>query len=142
MQLRSPEGLYLGEKIGITVDRGRVLRVGQRIIEGLIAHHSGEPLTPDLSVRARLTRDVGDLILSDEHPWPTLRESLNETPLQGFAEGAFLYRCVQVPDQIEASVWIFFLYKTVGFLGISIPEGEAEKRMAERLKLTTENPID
>ena len=66
VELRTPEGLYAGQGIGITPDKVRITRIGNKIVRGLIFHDSGAVVPEsDIVVAPLCTRDIPSIKKSD-----------------------------------------------------------------------------
>ncbi|MCR9093725.1 MAG: HNH endonuclease [bacterium] len=132
VEVLSPEGVVLGERFQVGIDRGRILHVVRRTVQGLWAHHIGQVLPPELTVNCWMAGEVADVVLGEEEPWMSLREEITSAPLMSLAKGAFGYRFVVVPDHSEASIWFLHFYSAKTFIGITLNEEVAEARRREQ----------
>ncbi len=100
---RSPSGLYLGQVLGYTGDKKRLVHVVERIMRGLYYHHFGAPLPHDVSVRV----------------WSKPRTML-ESALEHASHGwrgvdTFRYSWVSPSERPTCSIWWLLFYRAVFF---------------------------
>jgi hypothetical protein len=120
VSLRSPSGLYLGNKSGYTVDLDRLDRVATRIVKGLFYHERGYRL-PDTH---RASARVDARLMPDEQgssDTAKVLAALQTQPLIAIGDGVFSYRFVFTEDEPDCSVWLMSFYERLFAIGFTLP---------------------
>ena len=120
VSLRSPSGLYLGNKPGYTVDLDRLNRVATRIVKGLFFHERGYRLPHT----HRASALVDPRLMPDEQGLSntaTVLAALQTQPVRTIGNGVFSYRFLFTEDEPDCSVWLMSFYEKLFAIGVTLP---------------------
>jgi hypothetical protein len=117
--LKTPSGLYVGQRLAFHVDVERIFRVIERTVRGLYYHEAGERIPDGYAVLVHSNETLAQLSPKD------LQETTDEIirPLANIApktigNNAFAYRHA-IPTRF-ISAWVLTFYGTVPFLAVTV----------------------
>jgi hypothetical protein len=127
VEIKSPGGIYLGERHAVTFSRLRVDRIIEKSVRGLYRHHLGRRLRTNsafdiwFNPKLESLREAGIL------------EVLTAVPLIRIGDGEVVqYRFAYVPESPEHSIWWLRFYKTTHVV-VLVNAGEPEASPQEEI---------
>ncbi len=118
VEVRTPAGLYLGTAPAFRLETGRVRRVVERIVRGLLWHHFKTVPTVETEANTYIDPDVQ----------PVLNILTNDLRLAGIGGDVFRYRYGRASDGPDYSMWWLCFYTRTTFLTILGPPDGQETR--------------
>ncbi len=130
VEVQSPSGLYLGQRMCYDVNLHRLYRVVARIVRGLFSIETGGIISPAATVEVysdeRLSQDRREVV--DEFV-KTIAVPLSKQPAKVIQEGVFSYR-YQLTEMPEASAWALVFYGSIPFLVLTLPKSANRASLA------------
>jgi len=122
VQIKTPAGIYLGSRLGYTVDLQRMCKAIEQITLGLFFHETGRRLNSAWTAIAHTNDTFSELdpelqaILSRDVVF-----ILQKIPPKIVCPGAFHYRVALASDQSDESAWALSFYESIPFLVLTLP---------------------
>lgn len=131
VEVKSPSGLYLGQRMCYDVDLRRLYRVVSRIVRGLFYIETESIISPAATVEVysdeRLFQDRKEVV---DGFIKTIAVPLSKQPAKVIQEGVFSYR-YQLTEMPEASAWALVFYGSIPFLVLTLPESAIRASLAD-----------
>ncbi len=116
----TPAGLYVGDKLGYSVDLVRLNRVPERIVRGLYYHHFKKYLPLDYSVESMEESGLAGANQVAIEAAQEMVRSLGSVSPRKIGGTVFPYRYLETPEDSYTSLWLLVFYG-VHFLVTSTP---------------------
>ncbi len=122
VQKVTSSGLYIGTGVAYIVDERRIVNVIERITKGLFYNDKGYHLPFNYTIRC-ITEDYYSRLKIDEQQEINNKFIIPFTKInpKEIGENIFKYYVYFTEEDNNCSVWLFVFYKTVGFLGLTMP---------------------
>jgi hypothetical protein len=117
VEVRSPTGLILGDRLAYSVDLERLFKVVARIVKGLFYHEAGFRLSDHYETIVHSMDSLAQLEpQAHEQIARTIIRPLTRLPAKVIGVNTFNYRFKFFEEDPHASVWGLSFYASIPFL--------------------------
>jgi len=120
--VHSPGGLYLGDRLAYQIEFARLNRIATRITKGMFCRLRNVPLAKGYVASARAVEGFSESAFSD------LKAMLGHVSGESVhkVSSVFSYRSRFLEEDPNFSLWLFTIYDTTSFVGLTLLESDSQ----------------
>ncbi len=127
IEIRTPQGLFLGRRLSYEVELQRIFKVVERMVTGLFYHEAGLRLRDDYDIIVHSDETVRDMprdVQQDLHRDIIL--PLSHISPWVFGRNTFSYRFQFSNDNQHLSAWALTFFGNIPFIAVTGPQVTSE----------------